>query len=178
MTMHENRTEGLHSSLDTTQTQNGAMQPQEPQGTSDDLEKGKTQVAHKLKGKDTHNTDTLKMDTQEAPKELKTQSRTTLKETKLDSPQDIEKAKIHSSLKDEEMLTQVSYVEDPGTKLAAPVREQINENQSGRDILEVELEMASATTNPIRPKKLKTERDDLATRARNRSKSRLKTTHK
>jgi len=65
---------------------------------------------------------------------------------------------------------------ESGRKSATLVRRQQTDDNSDGDTLQDETSMMAPLTNTIRPKKLKTERDEPVSRSRNRSKTRFKST--
>jgi len=67
---------------------------------------------------------------------------------------------------------------ESGSKSTTLVRSQPNDDNSDGDTLQDEMSMMAPLTNTIRPKKLKTERDEPVSRSRNRSKTRFKSTNK
>lgn len=71
-----------------------------------------------------------------------------------------------------------SHAEELVTMIASSGSHISTENQSAGVTPEVELFMTPPLTDTIRPKKLKTDRDDTVMWVRNRGKSRLKTIHK
>jgi len=67
---------------------------------------------------------------------------------------------------------------EPGSISDTLVRRQPTDDNSDGDTLQDEMSMMAPLTNTIRPKKLKTERDEPVSRSWNRSKTRFKSTNK
>jgi len=95
-----------------------------------------------------------------------------------DLPLDTESSKTHNMTTYVDIPTRNIYIEDTGSKAIPLERMYLKENPSDGETQMEELHMTSSQMNTMQKKKLKTEREDPATRERKRSKMRLKTTHK
>jgi hypothetical protein len=91
-------------------------------------------------------------------------------------PLDIENSKTHNTMLCVDIPARDIYSEDSGSKATPMERMHSKENTSDGKSQMYELHMTQSQTNTMRTKKLKTERNEPATRKR--SKTRLKTTHK